>query len=295
MVRKARLLLVLLSAGIPTGVSALQRRPVRLDPALAKPDRPEKKPAPTGFSTEFRFGIDRTRAEARKLGRADERKLEQVLRRRLPIFAANGGEVEVRSLDEILVRAPIEEKVADGQIRMFVRPGVLEVRKLDDLQTSLNGDGRYNIEYREVQGVSSVRFRDRQKARAIPANEFLPRCPLLADNTDIVRDGVKVVGETALFVRVALTQRAAERLAAFHRKVGRLMALSLDGELVGILGSAPELLPNKKERPAGPGLDTLDLAAGFSTADEAGYLAEVLNAGPLEVPLRLLSTRLIAR
>jgi preprotein translocase subunit SecD len=91
---------------------------------------------------------------------------------------------------------------------------------------------------------------------------------------------------------VQFTSRGAKRLRGFTGKPGRLLAITLDGELIGLHAVARAV--KKPAKGDEEELSQLDVAGGFGTEEEAGYLALVFNSGPLPCALRVLSNQIVA-
>lgn len=243
--------------------------------------------------TEIRLALDRGKGDPKKEREPDLKAVEQVLKKRLTIFAAQGGSVEVRKPDEIVLRVPVE-KVGQNQLRILCRAGSLQIQPLDDVATNFNPDGRYLLDSLSIQGKTTLRFRDRRSNLPISAPEFLSRCPRLLENKDLQPDSARVVGSgLSLAVRLQFTDQAAKRLTRFTRKPGHLLATVLDGEMVGINASTGPVKGGKKQQPADD-LGQIEVTGGFGTEEEAGYLATVFNSGPLPFPLTVLSQKLAA-
>ena len=278
-------------------------------PAPAKP-RPKLDPV-KDFIMEYRFALDPvgeppspeadrfgprpvTRSAASpalRAGDLDLKAIAAVLEKRLPILSLDPGEVEVVSPTDLRVRVPFA-RMSRGALKQFVRAGQLEVRRLDDIMTTLNPGGKYLIDTLNVNGAYSLRFRDRRSNKVISAKEYALRCPLLADTGDMEPDSAHRVGEgVQMGVRVQLNERATKRLRDFQKKPGRMAAVFLDGELLSVNAVTEKFRPPKRKRnePRDETLDEIDITAGFGNSEEAGYLANVLNSGALPYPLKVVS------
>ncbi len=271
--------------------------------------------AQSEFRTEIRIGVDRNRVEVRRLGRADERRIGEVIQGRLPLFALEGGSVDVRSLDDVRLVVPVTQPATEFQLRALRRPGLLELRHLDEVQTSLNPKARYVLEYRQIvemvpvkigegatarqvarpRETSRIGFRERDSNRPVSVLDVVSRSPLIASTDDILPGSAKVITDGPLAVRVQFRVEATRRLSRFHEKPGRLLGIMLDGEMIGMVGSVPELAGARGKKATPRVVDSLDLPGTFAVPEEAGYLAVVLNSGALPVPITVLATRLIAR
>jgi preprotein translocase subunit SecD len=253
--------------------------------------------AQDSFTTEVKLAVDRARTDVKKLRPTDTKTLEEVLKKRAPMLGAKDGKVDVRSFDDIRVRV-LADKVEPSQLRMLGRPGQLELRYLENVQTSLNPKARYYVDVLSIQDKTTIRFRDRETNLPVAAPEFVRRCPLILSNADLEPDSAKVVGSGLLMaVRVRFTPRATRRLEGFTGKPGRLLAVMLDGELLSINAVTRKVNSGKKGGQKGDSdvdLSELDLSGGFGTAEEAGYLALVLNSGPLPFPLTVVSNAIVA-
>jgi preprotein translocase subunit SecD len=248
--------------------------------------------AQSGYSTELRLAVDPGAPEAKKVGRAEEKLMQPALEKRLPILAVTGGRVEVRTADDILVRIPAE-KVSEPQLRMFRRRGLLEFRNLDDVHTSLNPRGRYLLDLLRVQKTSVIRFQERETGRVHQAAEILRRSPLLLDNRDLIAGAARVVTQGHFAVRVQVTREAGKRLERFTSKPGRLLAVALDGEIIGLHALTKDLGRGAEGEDGKKGLMDLDITGGFTTEQEARFLATVFNSGPLPCPLTVVSSKLV--
>ena len=270
------------------------------------------------FTMEARFAADYKPTKETAANPVDPKQIEEVLKKRLPILTAGEGTVEIRSLEDIRVRVAAD-KLDDLQLRAFGRPGRVEMRHLEDVKVGVDGRGRYEIDILTIaagrQQETKIRFKDRRTGRITPAAEFVAKCPLLVSGEDLVGDGARVVGSGAqMAVRVQVKEKPWRRVERLQGRDGALVAVTLDGELVSMNsipprsefrriktkgGKAPAEPPKRKERqPKEEDLKeeggTFDLIGGFSDRDDAGYLAVVLNAGPLPFPLKTLSKEFVA-
>ena len=261
--------------------------------------------------TELKLGIDRTRVRVEKV-KLDASELSEALDRRLTILAEQGSTVEVKGVDEIKIRVPLE-KLTPAQERLLTRPGHLEFRHLEDVHTNLNPDGKYLIDVLTVQGKSELRFRDRSSGLPADSRKLVAKSPLLFDNNDLAPNGAQAVANGAI-VRVKLTEKASKRLESFLKKPGRLVAVVLDDDIVSISAAVTTIpakhkpkdkkkpdemvvLPGQPEVPAQKeeGGGQVDIPGGFSNPEEAAILASTLNAGQLPFPLTIRSRQVVAR
>jgi preprotein translocase subunit SecD len=235
------------------------------------------------FLTELQLAVDRSMVDPRKLKDVDLKTVQAVLEKRTAMLALKGGKVEAKSLEDIRVKAPAT-KINDAQKQMIGRMGQLEVRELEEVRGPLHPKARYMVEYRSIQGEVSLRIRDVETNLPIPMERFLPRCPLLFTSEDLAPEGASAIqGLGGSIIRVKLKERAAKQLERLTRKPGRMLAIVIDGDLMGIPVVSQKL-------DAG----VLDLPAAFNNPEEAGYLAIVLNSGALPLPFKVVNTRLVA-
>lgn len=254
--------------------------------------------AQDSFTQEIRLTLDRSKLGTGKPAKVDEKGLEEALKKRFPILKAKGGTVEVKGPEDIRMKVPVDT-VNPTQLKMLVVPGVLELRYLDDVQTNLNPHGKYVLDVlSRSDGPDKIRFRERDGVKPIPPEEFFRRCPLIAGNEDLEPGGAGVIRDGALMaVRVQFNKRATERLNRFQGKPGRILAILLDGEIITMNSVTRKIeKPRKKDAPPvqEDELTTIDILGGFGTGDEADYLAAVFNAGPLRVPLKVVSAKIVA-
>jgi len=244
-------------------------------------------PAQQDFPMEVRLAVAPSAKGTIKLTTADEKQIEEVLKKRAPILSTGEGKVEVRGPDDIRVRVPAS-KLAKSQLDMFVRPGRLEFRHLEDVYTASSPRGRYELDVLNVQGESVLRFRERESRRLVQLPEFLRRSPLILSTADLEPGGAKMIRETTyIAVRVEFNKRATKRLASFMGKPGRMLAIVLDGELISV--NAVSQRPPKRKKGEAEELGIVDIGGGFGSAEEAQDLAVVFNAGVLPHPLKVLS------
>jgi preprotein translocase subunit SecD len=256
---------------------------------------PEKKPS--GFSTEIRLAVETTKVDVSRLSRAEEKRMEEVLRLRLPIFTLNGsGTASVQGATAIKVTVPVDS-VTPLQLTSFTRAGRLEIRHLDNLRTSENPGGRYDLNVLSItdsgEQRSSLRFFDHKNARPVPVKEFLSGCSVIAGGEDV--EVATVVTSGALMaVRVQFTTRGSRKLNDFAKKPGRVLGVVLDGEVISISAVVGRAKKPKGEK-KGPEEDVsqIDVLGGFQSPEEANYLATILTAGPLPVPLKVAGHRLV--
>jgi preprotein translocase subunit SecD len=121
---------------------------------------------------------------------------------------------------------------------------------------------------------------------------------LVVDSGDIAPNGAGVVsGNGYVAIRVQFTTAGTRKLEGAIKKAGRILAVTLDGEIISMTVTNGEQKPEKKRKQPGdsaaPDVPQLDIFGGFSTLDEANDLAAILNAGPLPVPLKVVNTRVI--
>jgi len=273
--------------------------------------------AQEGFHTEIRLAIDTTRIAADKVRRADEPRLEAALRARLAIFTPRGeGSVKVVSPSDVRITIPVD-RVTPEQLAGLTRTGYLEIRHFEDLRTSSNPDGRYEINFLNIQGAkqqeSQVRFYDRKANRLVPMRDYVAKCPLIVTSADVQPGGTTVVtGNLLMAVRVPFKSAATKRLEGYFKRPGRILGVILDGEPISITAivrveerrvrdpnAPPETKQQREERRRREKEDAeavpqLDVTGGFGSAAEAGYLATVFNAGPLPLPVKVVDTRLVA-
>ncbi|MFN3653129.1 MAG: hypothetical protein ACK47B_26410 [Armatimonadota bacterium] len=267
------------------------------------------------FLTEIKLAVDTAALPPEQRGKAlkpeELKRIEEVLTKRLPIFAEMGGTVTAGSPTEIVVKAP-SSAVSPDQLEFLRRQGLLEMRELKDLRTGIGSSDRYLLEVRRVEGgresETSLRFRDTRSNRTLSVEEFLERCPRVADNSDLEPGTARLVSSGVLMaVRVELSQRATRRLSGFYKRPGRLLGVVLDGELVALNGALQPPPPKRKRKKGEPRAEgeerderedeqraQTDIMGGFGSEREARYLALVFNSGPLPRPLKVVSTKIIA-
>lgn len=239
--------------------------------------------------TELQLGIDRESKDSARVGRAEEVQIRTVLQERLPILALKGCELELRSADDIRIVAPVAA-VTQSQKRFLARPARLDLRELTDVHSNLNRKGKYLIEERLIQGVRSFRFRDRESNEVLTVAQVAGKSPLLASSADILPGSARAETEAGALVRLSFQPSARERLEKFNEKSGRVLAVLFDGELNSLLASIRPERSRGSDTPR-PGIDYLELTAGFRSAEEAGYLALTLNSGALPCRLVVHSSR----
>lgn len=260
------------------------------------------------FVTELHLAVDPAPLRGKKPDPRRVSAIEDVLKKRLVILGEQGTSVKVNSPEDIVIRAPLT-RVAEVQQRMLGRIGRLEIRHLEEVQTNFNPDGRYLVEIVTVEDRSPtpteplIRFVDRRARVPVPAAEMIKRCPLLLTESDLEPGSARRVGDALAVVRVKLTERASDRLQRFGLRPGRLLAVVLDGELLAIHSANPGDQPRRSSRDRrkstsedepDPRAD-LAITGGFRGPYEAGYLAAVLNSGPLPYKLVVLSSRVVAQ
>jgi preprotein translocase subunit SecD len=254
--------------------------------------------------TELKLGLDHTKVRADKVGKLDEAALTDVLDRRVSALAGGSGKVKVVGVDEIRVRVPLE-RMTDAQAQMLTRPGKLQFRSLDDVQTNLNPDGRYLINVLTIQGKATLRFQDRRSNQPVETTKVVEKASLLFTNDDLEPNGAQAVGNGAL-VKARLTERASKRLEEYLRKPGRMIAVVLDGEVVAVSAGITTVTPRRKgkdkerkseapaeEKKPEPVGSEIDIPGGFSTPEEASLLAGILNSGVLPFPLTVRSKMVV--
>lgn len=250
--------------------------------------------------TELKLGLDHTKVQADKAGKLDEAELAEILGRRVSTLAGKKGRVKVVGVDEIRVRVPLE-RLSDAQAQMLTRPGKLEFRSLDDVQTNLNPKGRYLINVLTIQGKATMRFQDRRNNQQVETMKVVEKAPLLFSNDDLEPNGAAAMINGAL-VRARLTEGASKRLEEYLRKPGRMIAVVLDGEVVAVNAGITTVTARRKgkdkerkkedeveEKKPDPVGSEIDIPGGFSTPEEASLLAGVLNSGVLPFPLTVRS------
>lgn len=253
--------------------------------------------AQDSFTHEIRLTLDRAKLKVGTAAKVDTKALEEALKKRLPILRAKNGTVEVKNLEDIRIRVPVD-RVDPSQLKMLVVPGQLELRHLEDVQTNLNPHGKYVLDVlSRSDGQDKIRFRERDGVKVIQPEEFFRRCPLIVSNEDLEPGDATVVREGALMaVRVGFNKRATERMNRFQSKPGRILVILLDGEIITLNSVTRKAeKPRKKgDEPKDDGRTTIDIGGGFAGEDEAAYLAAVFNAGPLPVPLKVVSAQIVS-
>jgi preprotein translocase subunit SecD len=253
---------------------------------------------PAGFTTELKLAIDPKAPRAKKLSSSEATELQAVLKGRLPILSPDKGTVEYHAPDDIRVRVKADA-VTDTQLKLYRKPGIFELRHLEDVQTGVNPGGRFTLDLLNINGKVSMRFRERPEGRVVPIEKVLDASPLIVGNREVVPGSCKVVtGTTSMAVRVRFTEAGAKKLDRFAGEAGRLLAVVVDNEIVAI-NAVPQRPKSKKkdkaEREAElEAFSQVDVSGGFTSELEANALAVILNAGPLNYPLNVVSTKLIA-
>lgn len=253
---------------------------------------------------DLKLGVDHTKVQADKVGKLDEAELEEILGRRVSTLSGKKGRVKVVGVDEIRIRVPLEH-LSDAQTQMLTRPGKLEFRSLDDVQTNLNPKGRYLINVLTIQGKATIRFQDRRRNQAVDTMKVVEKAPLLFSNEDLEPNSAAPMVNGAL-VKARLTEPASRRLEEYLRKPGRMIAVVLDGELVSVNVGITTVTARRKgkgkdrkkedeveeKKPDAVGSE-IDIPGGFSTPEEASLLAGVLNSGVLPFPLTVRSRKVV--
>lgn len=259
--------------------------------------------AQQNFYNEIQLAVDATRIDVDKVHREDEGRIESALKRRLKMFTKTGdGTVKMEGFSAIRMRVPVE-RITPTQLNTLVRTGQVEIRILDDLRTATNPDGRYEISNINITGggkeqQSQMRFFDTRAGKNVPVKDFLARSPLVVDSGDIAPNGAGVTsGDGYNAIRVQFTTAGTRKLEGAIKKAGRILAVTLDGEIISLtVTSGEQKAPKKKKQPgdsSASDVPQLDIFGGFNTLDEANDLAAILNAGPLPVPLKVVNTRVI--
>lgn len=258
------------------------------------------------FIHEILLNVDQKKlGPKQRFDKEEQKALEAVLTKRLPLVGRGEGKVVIRGPEDIRMKVPAD-KVDDSQLSMLTRIGQLEFRNLDDIQTNLNPHGHYLLDQLTLPDRTEIRFRERETGRPVSPAKYLPRCPLIMDTSDIEPGSAHVVRDGAfMFVRIELNKPSMKRLTRFLNKPGQILAAVLDGEIISVNAvarkqvrlkkpkNAPKPSPDEKKDELEE-LGTLDIAGGFKTADEAAYLAVVLNSGALPVPLTVVSSKIVA-
>lgn len=268
-------------------------------------------------AVELKLGLDHTKVQADKVRKFDESAISEILERRIAALPGGSGSVKVAGVDDIQVRVPLvrdldptrpgEPLLSEAQTQMLTRPGKIEFRSLEDVQTNLNPDGRYLINVLTVQGKTTLRFQDRQSNnRPVDTKRVVDKARLLLSNDDLEPNGAQSLVNSTL-VRARLTEKASKRLEDYLRKPGRIIAVVLDGEVVAINAGVSTVTPRRKskskdrkqdeageEKKAEPAGSEVDIAGGVNSPEEAALLAGVLNSGVLPFPLTVRSQRVVA-
>jgi len=265
---------------------------------------PQPSCAQGSVQTELKLGLDHTKVRADRVGKLDEAAISDVLDRRVSALSGGNGSVKVIGIDEIRVRVPLE-RMTDAQAQMLTRPGKLEFRSLDDVQTNLNPGGRYLINVLTIQGKANMRFQDRRSNQPVETTKVVAKASLLFNNDDLEPNGAQAVGNGAL-VKARLTEKASKRLEEYLRKPGRMIAVVLDGEVVAVSAGITTVTPRRKgkdkdrkkdapieDKKPDPVGSEIDIPGGFSTPEEATLLAGVLNSGVLPFPLTVRSKQVV--
>lgn len=256
-------------------------------------------------ATELKLGLDHTKVQADKVRKFDEAAVSDILERRIAALSGGNGSVKVSGVDDIQVRVPLE-RVSATQAQMLTRPGKIEFRSLEDVQTNLNPDGRYLINVLAIQGKTTLRFQDRRSNnQPVDTKKVIDKARLLLSNDDLEPNGAQSLVNSTL-VRARLTEKASKRLEDYLRKPGRIIAVVLDGDVVAINAGVSTVSPRRKgkskdrkqddageEKKAEPAGSEVDIAGGVNSPEEAALLAGVLNSGVLPFPLTVRSQRVV--
>lgn len=253
------------------------------------------------FQTEIVLAVDTGKINGSQLRREDEQRIQAALQRRLRLFSGGGeGSVKFEGLSNIRMRVP-SERVTPAQLQAIVRPMQLQVYHLEDLRTGQNPRGRYEISNISISGgrqeQSLTRFFDLKEQKPVQPAEFFKRCPLLLTTADVHPQGATVVtGSGLMAVRVQFTEAGTRRLESFLRKRGEVIGIVLDGQIISMSATTGEGRERKKRKGKDEEeeIPQLDILGGFNTPEEANLLAALFNTGALPVPLKVVTTRLIA-
>lgn len=240
------------------------------------------------------FKLIRAQTSGAVSGNAGWNEAAEALRKRLAILP---GKAEVLPDGESLLLT-VRDGAPDAlQLDHLLRPGRIRLYELKDFATQGGGRARYAFEHRLlVQGGESsrqdVQVKDRRTGRVQELREFLAKQSQIVDNDDIAAEGVKAYTMGPVMVRLELKEKASRRIEKIGKGKPRLLALTLDGEVVSVYTAAPPA-----PRPRGDaGRDALqplviDLLGPFRAPDEAAYLALALKGGPLPFGLRIATRR----
>jgi protein-export membrane protein SecD len=217
-----------------------------------------------------------------------------VLRKR--INATGIAEPEIRSVgsDRIVIGVPITRGETQAQQRKWlsriVQGGRLEFIWLRDVRTSSVTNAAANPRGRYVYEGGS-RFRDSRSNKALTQAEVQSKV-LYADPRNTIVSGadlkpsgaqVDIVNGSGVVTRLAFNNAGTRKFAEFTRThIGSLLAIVVNGQIQ----SAPRITAEIKD-------GTAVIQGNTSTVKEAQDLANMLNAGPLPVGLKIVSVETV--
>lgn len=189
-----------------------------------------------------------------------------VLRNRVHALQPAGVEIRLEGTRRYVITGA---KDRAALARLLTRTGNLEIRGLP------GKSGGAGVSAMVVQpGV--LRFTDAKSRKPLPEAMVVKRSTVVLSARDFQRNAGTGAGNPPR-LQVSLTDAARERFARFtSANVGKIILVLVDGRVL----SAPRI-----DSPIADG--KLVIAGGFRNAAEAAELANVVNSGPLPLPLRV--------
>jgi protein-export membrane protein SecD len=209
-------------------------------------------------------------------------RVRQVLLERVASLGLLDPEIRIQPNRRIVViHAGITGK--PEVLNMLTRKARLEFRHLKNVRTAADPRGAYRMQLaQDASGADIYTFIHAARKAAVSQQSVLKEAPLILDGSAL-RPSCEAVLNPASggpLVRFELTPEGAERLKEFTSKnVGAILAIVFDGTIL----SAPSIVEPITE---GAG----QIGGGFKSMADAKSLADLLNAGPLPVPLRVAPT-----
>jgi SecD/SecF fusion protein len=217
-----------------------------------------------GTSVEITAEADKTIVNGEPLEKGKKRKLESGARIQLGDF-------------RMALELPADAVDTVSQLR---RTAKLEFVHLKNIHTQKDPLGRYDMTTEPApSGHGDIyKFTDRDTKKDVPEADVLKESEVIVDGHDLMPNAKQNLDPTThqVVVEFQLKGDAAQRFADYTREnVGRHLAIVLDKKIM----SAPTI-----NSPITQGRGQIE--GGFQNIREARFLAQLLNAGALPVPLK---------
>lgn len=256
----------------------------------------EMQPPPPGETVQTTLVLREDLQQLRGI-RPDRRQWEEaarILQARLALLTGT-ARLELRA-DSVLLT--VEGPQVDSlRSEYLIRPLRLRLYELKDMLPGRDGRTRFELEQNSSTSevgapAQTYSVRERRTGRLIPLSEYLSKCRVIVEPTELSNATVVSADGLPAAVRVELNKKATERLEKVSSGRATLLALLLDDRVVTLQATTPRPKParrKKDEEEAETAPLVIDLIGPFRAPEEISFLATGLRSGPLPFAMRIAS------